>query len=99
LPDKVRVAGYFAEAGLLVLETGLLVTEELPEGEAAPFSKMEILSLMPLLGAGEVMLVVYLLSLSIKLVVFLTEDTTSSTSLLYFQFCFFIGVEFYTTLR
>ena len=51
------MAGYFAEAGLLVLETGLLVTEELPEGEAAPFSKMEILSLMPLLGAGEVMLV------------------------------------------
>jgi hypothetical protein len=52
LPDKVRVAGYFD--GLLVLDTGLLVTEL--EGEA-PFSKMEILSLMPLLGAGEVMLV------------------------------------------
>jgi hypothetical protein len=52
LPDKVRVAGNFA--GLLVLDTGLLVTEL--EGEA-PFSKMEILSLMPLLGAGEVMLV------------------------------------------
>ena len=52
MPDKVRVAGYFA--GLLVLDTGLLVTEL--EGEA-PFSKMEILSLMPLLGAGEVMLV------------------------------------------
>ena len=53
MPDSVRVAGYL-EAGLL-FELGL-ATEE--EGEAAePFSKMEILSLMPLLGAGEVMLV------------------------------------------
>ena len=50
------MAGYL-EAGLLF--ELVLATDE--EGEAAePFSKIEILSLMPLLGAGEVMVVLLL---------------------------------------
>ena len=72
------MAGYL-EAGLL-LELGL-ATEE--EGEAAePFSKMEILSLMPLLGAGEVMVVLLLLFHSTSKVVFLRTRLFHSFSIL-----------------